>query len=336
MPRRETPQEARERIWGESQSKPPPVPRADEGRGKQPANTGLGARRNVPGPAPQQQEEEPSGSRSGGLRGRLRAIRQSDRLRLRPPPAQQQPPAAQATAQQPAAPAPPAPGPAAPEPAPAAQPYGAPAPGDQPTPSAPPTAAGPAPGTPAPAKPASPGEQSPPEQEQPAPPAGEQAPPAPPAPEEEPSPAAPGSPEKSTRVASGLGQKSPGAAPASRAQPIRAAPAPADLQRPSSPRDAGAASTGDLAKQVSEQSSALARQESRLVKLERKQAMAAVGVGALGAAGIAAFLGVAALLAAVVLALDTELKGWFSAALVGVVLLVLAGVTTRIAKKKTG
>jgi len=89
-------------------------------------------------------------------------------------------------------------------------------------------------------------------------------------------------------------------------------------------------------KQLSEQSSTLARQELRLAQLEihEKVKKAGIGAGMLGAAGIVTFFGVAALLTAVVLALDTGLKSWASAAIVGVVLLAIAGVAALVGKKQ--
>jgi len=80
----------------------------------------------------------------------------------------------------------------------------------------------------------------------------------------------------------------------------------------------------------------LARQEIRLAQLElqEKGRKAGLGIAAFGAAGIGAFFGAAALLTAIVLALDTELRTWFSALIVGVVLLAIAGVTALLGKKQ--
>lgn len=83
-----------------------------------------------------------------------------------------------------------------------------------------------------------------------------------------------------------------------------------------------------LAKQLYEQSSTLARIESRLAQLEQREKgkRSGIGVGALGVAGIVTLFGIAALLTAVVLALDSDLKSWASAAIVGLALLALGGV----------
>lgn len=59
-----------------------------------------------------------------------------------------------------------------------------------------------------------------------------------------------------------------------------------------------------------------------------------MGLGVLGVAGIVAFLAAQALVAALVLALDSDLKSWASAAIVGVALLVVAGVVALTGKRR--
>jgi hypothetical protein len=54
----------------------------------------------------------------------------------------------------------------------------------------------------------------------------------------------------------------------------------------------------------------------------------------LGVAGIVAFIAAQALVAAVVLALDSDLKTWASAGIVGLALLVLAGVLALSGKRQ--
>lgn len=102
------------------------------------------------------------------------------------------------------------------------------------------------------------------------------------------------------------------------------------------PPDRREASLGELVKQLSEQSSTLARQERRLARLEsqEKGRRAGFGLGVLGVAGIVAFLAAQALVAAMVLALDSDLKSWASAAIVGVALLVVAGVAALTGKRR--
>ncbi len=102
------------------------------------------------------------------------------------------------------------------------------------------------------------------------------------------------------------------------------------------PPDARETSIGELAEQLSEQSSTLARQERRLAQLEsqEKGRRAGIGLGVLGVAGIVAFIAAEALVAAVVLALDSDLKTWASAAIVGLALLVLAGVLALTGKRR--
>lgn len=85
--------------------------------------------------------------------------------------------------------------------------------------------------------------------------------------------------------------------------------------------------TGELVKQMTEQLSALVREEFRLAQLEvtQKGRRAGKGAGLLGGAGVVALLALGSLVAAVVAALALLLPVWASALIVGVVLLVLAG-----------
>jgi uncharacterized membrane protein YqjE len=104
----------------------------------------------------------------------------------------------------------------------------------------------------------------------------------------------------------------------------------------SSPRERETTSVDAVAKQVSEQSSKLARQELRLSQLEIQGTgkQTAFGIGMLGIAGIVAFFASAYLLTAIVLALDTTLKAWAAAAIVGLVLLAIAGAVAFVAKNQ--
>src|ERR1700735_2332070 len=98
-----------------------------------------------------------------------------------------------------------------------------------------------------------------------------------------------------------------------------------DPQRAKAP----AASTGDLVKQLSEQVSRLVRDELRLAQLEmtRKGKQAGVGAGLLGGSGIIALYAVGCLLAAAIIGLATAVAAWLAALIVGVVLLLIAGVS---------
>ncbi|WP_280329018.1 phage holin family protein [Nocardia wallacei] len=104
---------------------------------------------------------------------------------------------------------------------------------------------------------------------------------------------------------------------------IRAAPA---RERP----------VGELVGDASEQLSRLVRDEMRLAvaELQQKGKRTGVGAGLFGVAAVLAFYGGAALVACVVLALASALAGWLAALLVGVALLLVAGVTALIGVKQ--
>ncbi|GAA4455652.1 phage holin family protein [Phytohabitans houttuyneae] len=86
--------------------------------------------------------------------------------------------------------------------------------------------------------------------------------------------------------------------------------------------------TGELVRQAAEQISRLVRDELALAREEmvRKSKRAGVGAGLLGAGGVVALFGVAALLAAAVLGLAEGLPAWLSALIVAVALFAVAGV----------
>jgi hypothetical protein len=98
----------------------------------------------------------------------------------------------------------------------------------------------------------------------------------------------------------------------------------------------GEASTGELVSRLTEQASHLIRDELRLAQLEIQQKAKKVGVGAglFGGAGVVALYGVGALVACAVLALATFLPAWLSALIVGVLLLIVAGVLALLGKKQ--
>jgi uncharacterized membrane protein YqjE len=96
------------------------------------------------------------------------------------------------------------------------------------------------------------------------------------------------------------------------------------------------ASMAELVKQLSEQTSRLARQEVELAKaeLEIKGKRAGVGLGMFGGAGAFGFYGLGALVAAAILGLATGVKPWLAALIIGVVLLAVAGIAALVGKNK--
>jgi len=81
------------------------------------------------------------------------------------------------------------------------------------------------------------------------------------------------------------------------------------------------ASTGELVKQLSEQTSTLIRQEIELAKTEltEKGKIAGAGAGMLGGAGLVGLLALGALTACVILLLDKAMDAWVGALIVTVV-----------------
>lgn len=96
------------------------------------------------------------------------------------------------------------------------------------------------------------------------------------------------------------------------------------------------ASIGELVARISEETSALVRDELRLAQLElsRKGKYAGIGAGLLGGGALFAVFGVGTLVAAAVLGLAVVLPGWASALIVGGVLLVVAAVAALMGKKE--
>ena len=96
------------------------------------------------------------------------------------------------------------------------------------------------------------------------------------------------------------------------------------------------ASLAELVKQLSEQSSRLARQEVELAKAELayKGKRAGIGAGMFGGAGVFGFYGLGALIAAAILVLATAITAWLSALIIAVVLAAIAGVLALQGKSK--
>ena len=96
------------------------------------------------------------------------------------------------------------------------------------------------------------------------------------------------------------------------------------------------ASIAELVKQLSEQSSRLARQEVELAKAEMtvKGKQAGIGAGMFGGAGMVGLYALGALIAAAILALATAVAPWLAALIVAVVLAAIAGVLALQGKNK--
>ena len=96
------------------------------------------------------------------------------------------------------------------------------------------------------------------------------------------------------------------------------------------------ASLAELVRRLGDELSTLVRDEIRLAQAElaQKGKQAGVGAGMFGGAGMLAFYGVGALIAALTLALSLALEPWLAAVIVGVVLLALAGILALVGKRK--
>ncbi len=103
--------------------------------------------------------------------------------------------------------------------------------------------------------------------------------------------------------------------------------------RGGSPSDA---SIAELVKQLSEQSSRLARQEMELAKAEMtaKGKQAGIGAGMFGGAGVVGLYALGALIAAAILALATAVAPWLAALIMAIVLGAIAGVLALQGKNK--
>jgi uncharacterized membrane protein YqjE len=93
-------------------------------------------------------------------------------------------------------------------------------------------------------------------------------------------------------------------------------------------------SVGELAKQLSEQTTRLARQEVELAKAElaAKGKQAGFGAGMFGGAGLFGLYALGALTAAAILALDTAMAGWLAALIIGLLYAAVAGVLALVGK----
>jgi MFS family permease len=100
--------------------------------------------------------------------------------------------------------------------------------------------------------------------------------------------------------------------------------------------DSSQTSTAELVKQLSEQTSRLARQEVELAKAEltEKGKRAGIGVGMFGGAGIVVFYALGALTAAAILGLAKAVAAWVAALIVAAVLGIVAGLLALQGKSK--
>ena len=95
-------------------------------------------------------------------------------------------------------------------------------------------------------------------------------------------------------------------------------------------------SIGELVQELSQQTATLVRQEMRLAQAELQEKGKRVGIGAgmFGGAGLVALYGVGALVAAAIVGIGTLMEPWIAAAIVGVVLLAVAGILALTGKKQ--
>ena len=93
-------------------------------------------------------------------------------------------------------------------------------------------------------------------------------------------------------------------------------------------RTASDRSMADLMRQLSEQTSALVRQELELARAEmtQKGKQAGLGIGMFGAAGIVALYAVGGLTACLILLLSKAMDGWLAALIITAVYAAIAGV----------
>ncbi len=109
-----------------------------------------------------------------------------------------------------------------------------------------------------------------------------------------------------------------------------------DVRPGSDESDLTERSIADLVKQLSDQTTTLARQEVELAKAELavKGKQAGLGAGMFGGAGMFALYAFGALTACVILALATAMTGWLAALIVAAVYGAIAGVLALIGKSK--
>jgi hypothetical protein len=99
---------------------------------------------------------------------------------------------------------------------------------------------------------------------------------------------------------------------------------------------AGERSLSDLVKQLSEQSTRLARMEVELAKaeLQQKGKQLGIGAGAFGGAAAIALYAMAALTATFILALAEGVDGWLAALIVALAYAAIAGVLALVGRSR--
>jgi MFS family permease len=99
---------------------------------------------------------------------------------------------------------------------------------------------------------------------------------------------------------------------------------------------ASEASVAELVRQLSDQTTLLARQEVALAKVElaEKGKRAGLGAGMFGGAGLVGAYAVGAFVAAAIIGLATAVDGWLAAVIVGLVLAAVAGVLALVGKNR--
>lgn len=105
---------------------------------------------------------------------------------------------------------------------------------------------------------------------------------------------------------------------------------------PAGRNNASEASTAELLRQLSDQTSTLIRDEMQLVKAEisEKGKKAGLGAGMFGGAGLFGFFAFGALTATIIAALDLAMQTWIAALIVTVVYAAIAGVLALQGKNK--
>jgi hypothetical protein len=100
------------------------------------------------------------------------------------------------------------------------------------------------------------------------------------------------------------------------------------------PGTPGEQSTSELVKTVAEQVSVLVRDEMKLAQLEmtRKGKQAGTGIGMMGGGGLIALYGVGCLIACAIIGLSHAVTAWLAVLIIGVVLLVIAGIAALMGK----
>ena len=105
---------------------------------------------------------------------------------------------------------------------------------------------------------------------------------------------------------------------------------------PPPPPDGEQHSIGELVKMMSEQASALVRNELKLAQLEMtsKGKQAAVGAGMFGTSGLVALYGVGCLIACAIIARSGVVAAWLAALIVGAALLAVAGIVALLGRRR--